>query len=246
MSAWSRAAAGPAQALTEAVGAEFRCDGTWFPGVNVFPNDASGAIASEGAPPLAGSAIDFIADALGFADIAWDAAQISVCYPGYPRQGPEETDAAFRYRTNRDAAHVDGLLREPPSRRRRLGETHGFILGMPLAGVDDPGASPLVVWEGSHEIMRDAFKAAFDGVAPAQWGEVDITETYQETRKRCFDVCPRVAVSAPVGGAYVLHRLSLHGVAPWTADAGAPPRTIAYFRPDGLPGADPSWWLENP
>ncbi|MEL7174696.1 MAG: hypothetical protein AAFN05_17235 [Pseudomonadota bacterium] len=183
----------------------------------------------------------FVVEVLNLPDMALDAAQISVCYPGYPRQGTEETEAAFRFRRDRDAAHVDGLIRQPPARRRWLGETHGFVLGIPL-GDTAPGAAPLVVWEGSHEIMRDAFQARFAGIPPEAWAAEDITECYTEARRTCFEGCPRVEVSAALGGAYLVHRLALHGVAPWSGPE-TEPRAIAYFRPDPFPGVPPDWWL---
>ncbi len=71
-----------------------------------------------------------------------------------------ESPAKTRYRRERDAAHVDGLLPEGEERRRHLREHHGFILGLPMVEFDRE-ASPFVVWEGSHEIMRDIFAARF-------------------------------------------------------------------------------------
>ena len=233
-----------AERLAADPGGEWRCGGTWFPGVNILPNDASGALA--GGPPLGGAAVEFVRERLGPSGFAWDAGQLSICAPGYPRPGAGESAAAARFRRDRDAAHVDGLLREPPSTARRLGETHGFVLGLPLWGVAAAGASPMVVWEGSHEVMRAAFRAAFAGVAPERWGGVDLAEIYQQARRRCFETLRRVEVTAPVGGAYVIHRLALHGVAPWTAADGAPQRAVAYFRPDPFPGASPEWWLDQP
>ena len=106
---------------------------TWFAGVNVLPNDTTGAV--PGGPPLAGAAVDFIRDRLGVRDYAWDRAQVSVCYPGYPQPMPGESDAVFRFRRDRDAAHVDGLLKEGPERRRFLREHHAFILGIPMAEI---------------------------------------------------------------------------------------------------------------
>ena len=52
-------------------------------------------------------------------------------------------------------------------------------------------------------------------------------------RRRIFAECPRVAVIARPGEAYAIHRLALHGVAPWQEEAPAGPdgRMIAYFRP---------------
>ncbi len=220
-----------------------RCGGTWFAGVGVLGNAPDGAVADSG--PLRGQAVDFIHAALGFDDIAWDAGQLSVCYPGYPQPWAAESEAAYRFRLRRDAAHLDGLLPVGPDRRRMLREHHGFILGIPLAETD-PGAAPLVVWEGSHEVIRAAFRAAFAGVAPETWRDTDVTEVYQATRRRIFETCPRVPVHARPGEAYVVHRLALHGVAPWAAGATASPegRMIAYFRPE--PSWGPADWLESP
>jgi len=227
----------------EAIRAWLRCGGTWFAGVNLFPNDASGAVPEHGVPPLRGGVIDFVAAHLGLSGFAWDAGQISACYPGYPRPSEGESEAAFRYRLNRDAAHLDGLTRDA-GRRRRLGETHGFILGLPLVEAD-PEAAPFVVWEGSHEHMRAALRARFAGIAPEDWGREDITEAYTAARREAFARFERVAIHARPGEAYLVHRLALHGVAPWTAPDG-PARVIAYFRPDPYPGAAPDWWLERP
>lgn len=220
-----------------------RCGGTWFAGVNILPNGPDGSVAEVGAPPLAGAPIDFAADTLGLSGFAWDHAQVSVCLPGYPQPWQGETDAAFRFRRDRDAAHVDGLLRRDPGRRRSLGEVHGLILGLPL-NTADPGAAPMVVYEGSHEIMRAAFRDRFSGIAPQDWAGEDITDAYTAARRACFETCPRVPVHVAPGQAYIVHRLALHGVAPWAA--GNDPRMIAYFRPDPFPGALPEWWLNRP
>jgi len=105
------------------VEAWLRCGGTWFAGVNALPNDAAGAV--PGGPALRGEVVDFIEARFGAQ--LWDCAQLSVIYPGYPREMPGETPAAFRFRRDRDAAHVDGLLPEGPDRRRYLREAHGFV-----------------------------------------------------------------------------------------------------------------------
>jgi len=212
-----------------------RCGGTWFAGVNALPNDAQGAV--PGGPPLQGAVVEFLQARFG--PQLWDRAQVSVMYPGYPREMQGESAAAFRFRRDRDAAHVDGLLPEGPQRRRHLREAHGFVLGLPLNRTSSE-ASPMVVWEGSHHLMRDAFAAALAGVAPADWGEVDLTDVYQATRRACFERCPRVVVHAQPGEAYLIHRLALHGVAPWGAEAEDALRMIAYFRPE-LP--DIADWL---
>jgi hypothetical protein len=220
-----------------------RCGGTWFVGVNVFPNDTAGAVPEAGVPPLAGSPIRFIAEALGFTNIAWDRAQISVCFPGYPQPSEAESEAAFRFRLDHDAAHVDGLRRFD-ARRRRLGEAHGFILGLPLTDAPDD-AAPFVVWEGSHEIMRRALRTRLAGIPTERWADEDLTDAYVAARQECFEACPRVRVLARPGEAYVVHRLALHGVAPWASEAKGE-RAIAYFRPDPLAGTARDWWLELP
>lgn len=219
-----------------------RCGGTWFAGVNVLPNDPSGAV--DGGPSLAGAAIDFIKSELGLSDVDWDRAQVSVCYPGYPQPMEEESETAFRYRRDRDAAHLDGLLREGPDRRRFLREHHGFILGIPMVTAGE-GASPFVVWEGSHEIVRSTFQEVFRDEDPRTWARIDLTEVYRALRRQIFDRCARVSVPARPGEAYVVHRLALHGVAPWAANAqaAADGRMVVYFRPET---GGPRTWLTAP
>lgn len=156
--------------------------------------------------------------------------QVSIVYPGYPRPRHGEGEAAFRYRARRDGAHVDGVKMFSDSRRRRVDEPHAWVLGLPLndAGVE---AAPLVVWEGSHDIMRRAFATAFEGQPPNLWSETDVTEAYTAARKTVFETCKRVTVHARPGEAYLMHRLALHGVAPWAAAPNSEGRMIAYFRP---------------
>ncbi|MEM9146470.1 MAG: hypothetical protein AAGC57_09745 [Pseudomonadota bacterium] len=243
--AWVAAAAPLAAEIAadaEARAAWLRCGGTWFAGVNILPNGADGAVPGR-VPPLAGRATRFVAEELGLRDVSWDRAQISVCYPGYPQPGEEESAAAFRFRRDRDAAHVDGLLRDD-QRRRQLGERHAFVLGLPLS--ETPvDAAPLVVWDGSHELVRDAFFARLAGIPSERWGEEDVTDIYTETRRQIFETCPRVVVTARPGEAYIVHRLALHGVAPWQAPPG-PPRVIAYFRPEPPARYPRDWWLAAP
>ncbi|MCP4769462.1 MAG: hypothetical protein GY875_24800, partial [Gammaproteobacteria bacterium] len=129
-------------------------------------------------------------------------------------------------------------------RRRHLREHHGFILGIPMVEFD-AGASPFVAWEGSHEIMRALFADRFAGIAPAQWGEEDITAVYHAARERAFASCERVEVHARPGQAFLVHRLLLHGMAPWRNGARAGPdgRMICYFRPDPFGSCE---WLHHP
>lgn len=223
-----------------------RYRGTWFAGVNALPNGGDGAV--PGGPPLAGDVVDYIAGALGHIagrnGFAWDRAQVSVCYPGYPQPMEGESDGLHRFRRNRDAAHVDGLLREGPERRRFLRERHAFILGVPMASFD-PGASPFVIWRGSHELMRRAFRERFAGIPPAAWAGEDVTDAYHAARREAFETCERVPVHARPGEAYLVHRLALHGMAKWEdgATAGPDGRMIAYFRPEAGTPAD---WLDAP
>ncbi|HEU4619880.1 MAG TPA: hypothetical protein VFV10_17710 [Gammaproteobacteria bacterium] len=219
-----------------------RCGGTWFIGVNLLPNDAAGAVPNADVPPLRGAPVEFIANALEL-PVMLDPGQVSVCFPGYPQPSPDEPESTFRFRRDHDAAHVDGLKRFD-GRRRRPGDRHGFILGVPLSKAP-ADAAPLVVWEGSHEVMRRALRVRLENVPPERWADEDVTEVYQAARRECFETCRRVAVHAEPGEAYLIHRLALHGIAPWTAPR-AGERTIVYFRPNPFPDAPPGWWLERP
>lgn len=229
---WLEAVRGPALATRAdpAFADWLRCGGTWFVGVNALANDGMGALAGSG--PLAGAAADFIRDALGFRG-AFDRAQVSIVYPGYPRPNAGESAASFAFRRDRDAAHVDGLHPVGPERRRMATEYQGFLLGIPLTETG-PGAAPLVVWDGSHRIMAEMFRTSLAGHAPETWPGIDLTDAYAEARRRVFATCPRRVLHAAPGEAYVLHRFALHGVAPWQDGAMAAPegRAILYFRPD--------------
>lgn len=208
----------------------------------MLENDGSGALA-DGCP-IAGDAVDFVIDTLGLPDSGWDAAQISVIYPGYPKPADGESEAAFRFRVRRDAAHVDGLIPRGEGRARHLCEHHRFILGIPL-GPATVDTSPFVVWEGSHRVMRASFAAALGSRPAAEWDQVDLTQIYHAARRRVFESCRRVALWGQPGEAYLVHRLSLHGVAPWRerSDDYARGRSVCYFRP---PFDDPASWLSAP
>ncbi|MFT4961387.1 MAG: hypothetical protein ACI92Z_002477 [Paracoccaceae bacterium] len=218
-----------------------QCEGTWFVGVEALANDPVGQVA--GSKSLCGPAIAFIKTYIG-ALPPLHRAQLSVISPGYPRPRAGESDAAFGYRQRRDAAHIDGLLATGPDRRRKIREPHSFILGVPLTNAS-ADAAPLVVWQGSHHIMRAAFTKALADHDPATWPDVDITEAYITARRMIFETCPRVTLPAQPGEATLLHRLSLHGVAPWsdTATADKDGRMIAYYRPQMKNVTD---WLARP
>lgn len=215
---------------------------TWFAGVNVLPNDADGAV--PGGPPVSGRAVNFIRDQLGHHDLAWDRAQVSVCHPGYPQPMVGESDAVFAFRRDRDAAHIDGLLKDGQDRRRHLREHHAFILGIPISQ-HDKGAAPFTIWEGSHHRIGRWLRNRLEGLPPASWGDVDLTEDYQAVRREIFQSCPRVAIVARPGEAYLVHRHALHGMARWDDEATAEPggRIIVYFRPHQT---DLRAWLAAP
>ncbi len=199
---------------------------TWFVGVDALPNESDGSI--DGVP-LCGAWDDLVQ----LPDM-WHPAQVSIVYPGYPGKDDTESDAAHRFRRDRDAAHLDGLLPEGQDKRRHLREPHGFILGLPLNNVS---SSPLVVWPESHRIIKAAFAKAFAGIPADKYGDVDVTEIYQAARRRVFESCDRVEVVARPGETTLMHRHLIHGVAPW--QGGSTPRTIAYFRPM----IDPANWV---
>lgn len=196
---------------------------TWFVGVDVLPNDPDGSM--RGVPfPRTGDGFPVFAG-------PWHRAQLSVMYPGYPGRDPDESEAAHRFRRDRDGAHLDGLLAEGDGKRRHLREPHAFILGLPLTDMTVQSA-PFVVWEGSQFVIARAFAAAFAGLAPSDWGGVDVTEVYRAARREVFATCARVVITARPGEAILCHRQAIHGVAPW-GDAPGPEggRMIAWFRP---------------
>lgn len=219
-----------------------RCQGTWFVGVNVLPNREDGSI-GEG-PVLQGNVVDFVRQTIGCDKLAWDPAQVSVVYPGYPKPRESESEKAFDFRRRRDAAHVDGLLPEGPLRRRHLREYHSFILGVPMVEYD-ASASPCVVWEGSHELVRSAMLERFTGLDADRWCDEDITEAYHAVRNQIFKQCHRIELVAKPGEAYLLHRLALHGISPWLAgtEAAGDGRMICYFRPQFAAAWE---WLSKP
>ena len=215
-----------------------RCGDTWFVGVNILDNDQQGRV-SDG-PILSGEIIKFIKKEI-LPGVNWDRGQLSIMYKGYPKITPGETVASFKFRLNRDAAHIDGLLPIGPDRHRMLREPHAFVLGVPL-NVTDQNASPMVVWEESNIIIREYFVNLLSKYDVDEWGRTDLTQCYQEARRICFEKCERVIVHAVPGEADLVHRLTLHGVAPWTAkhSVTGEGRMICYFRP---PLKDVSQWL---
>jgi hypothetical protein len=222
IAAWAAAALPVAQAALAASAEPWRCGGTWFVGVDALPNGPEGQVGGVAFPWAA----------LPLAPQPLHRAQLSVVRPGYPQPWQGEDAAAFGFRLRRDAAHLDGLLPVGPDKRRMVQEPHAWILGLPLNECS-AGASALVVWEDSHRLMQAALAAALAPHPPDTWGAVDVTEAYKAARAEVFRHCRRVELPARPGEATVLHRLTIHGVAPWAEGAEAPPegRIIAYFRP---------------
>lgn len=220
LAAWADAARGPAAAAVDA-STDWRCGGTWCVGLDALDNDADGRV---GGVSLPWQVLDLTPQPL-------HRAQVSTTRPGYPQPSEAESEAAYRFRLNRDSAHLDGLLPLGVAKRRYVKEPHGWILGLPL-NIADAGAAPLVVWEGSHLVMRAALRRAFAGQG-GDWAEVDITDAYQAARAEVFRACRRVELPGRPGEAVVLDRHLIHGVAPWAggAQADAPGRMVAYFRP---------------
>jgi hypothetical protein len=219
---WAAAAHSEAIAILrdpERSAGQFRHRGTWFVGVDILPNQPDGSIRGV---PLAGRWADHV-------DLpaSWHPAQLSVVFPGYPARDPEESEGQHRFRRDRFAAHVDGLLPVGPERRRFLREPHAFILGLPLT---DTRAAPLMVYPGSHRRIAEAFRALRAMPDP---GAIDVTDIYTATRREIFREIEPVAVNFEPGQAILMHRHLLHGVAPWNDDVAAPRegRMIAYFRP---------------
>ncbi|MCP4875206.1 MAG: hypothetical protein GY896_06985 [Gammaproteobacteria bacterium] len=76
----------------------------------------------------------------------------------------------------------------------------------------DVHAAPFVLWQGSHEIMREYFATVFTGMPVEQWGEQDTTAIYHAARERVFSDCERVEIHARPGEAFLAHRLVLAGL----------------------------------
>lgn len=227
VAAWAKAA----RPLAEAIAGDpvqqtrhLRHAKTWFVGVDALPNTPDGEI---GGVALAGPWQDHVPD------LKLHRGQVSIIYPGYPAPDPDQSEAQHRYRRDRHAAHVDGLLPEGTERRRFAREYHAYILGLPLNPV---AVAPTVVWPGSHHIMRRALAGA---IGRAEIGTVDVTQAYHNARKEVFATGPPVPLIAQPGQAFVIHRLALHGTASWEGPPG-PGRMVAFFRPEF---EDPRDWL---
>ena len=208
---------------------QLRCGDTWFVGVNFLENNWSGTI---GNVAFNGGAVKAILQRYKELFDEWDKAQVSICFQGYPKKNESETEASFNYRKTHFGAHVDGILPVGKPKRRYAKEHHSFIFGVPLVHYND-SAAPIVVWEGSHHIIRNFLVKKLSSTPSNLWEHEDITKIYNEARREVFLKCKQKQIVVPVGGSYLLHRLALHGVLPWgeKGDSDKEGRMIAYFRP---------------
>jgi hypothetical protein len=224
---WARAARDIAQRIAEDPSEQarhLRHGKTWFSGVDVLPNEPDGSVAGV---PLVGPWQEFVPD------LRQHAGQLSIVYPGYPKRDPDQSEANHRYRMDRMAAHVDGLLPIGPERRRFAREYHAYVLGLPLNHV---ASAPTVVWQGSHVIMQ---RALVQAIADRSVADVDVTDAYHAARREVFERCTPVPIIAAPGQSFLIHRFALHGTGPWQGPVG-PGRMIAFFRPEY---DDPRKWL---
>lgn len=209
--------------------ANLRHGETWFVGVDILANDGAGRV--EGVP-WPRQWID-ATPSVG----PLHRAQVSIIYPGYPKQDPGQSDANHRYRLERGAAHVDGLLPVGPERRRFAAEFHAYILGIHLNAC---ASSPTLIWPGSHHVIRRALVDTIGNQAPEQ---VDLTEAYHVARREVFDTIRPMALTGPPGAAFLLHRFMLHGTAAWEGPEQTEGRMTAFFRPEFQSAKD---WISVP
>ncbi len=218
----------------------FRHGDTWFVGVNVLPNDRYGRLSNG--PRLTGTAVNFIEKVITKKSLNLDRAQISVCYPEYPLPSSDESDSAFAYRLRRDAAHVDGIMRQ--GEHRYLVERHDYIFALPVTQFSHD-AAPFVVWKGSHKIIQAALSNFLAGFPVAQWNTVPVNDVYNEARKKVFADCQRIELALKPGQSFVGHRHILHGTASWGSSASSGPdgRMLCFFRPESF--SIKQWVLVN-
>ncbi|MFK7877998.1 MAG: hypothetical protein AB8B71_19865 [Paracoccaceae bacterium] len=195
-----------------------RHGGTWFVGVDALPSAGDGAIS--------GVALKGPWDPYVPLNTALHPAQLSIMYPGYPKQDLDQSDANHRYRVSRCGAHMDGLLPVGPDKRRQAMEFHAYILGIQIS---DCAFAPTVYWPGSHHILQTALRRVLDGRDPKG---VDVTDAYHMARRQVFATCDPVALPLAFGASFLLHRFALHGTAPWGKAASEGARMTAFFRPE--------------
>ncbi len=232
---------------------DFKSGFTWFAGVNFLANGPSGGV--DGVP-FSLKLWSELSTKFGSGIKYWDAGQVSICWRGYPKKDPLETEKSFKYRLNRFASHVDGLIPLGTKKRRFVNEFHAFILGIPIVN-NRLDSAPLVVWEGSHVIFRNMFGKVFLNIPETEFCDMDLTEIYQQYRRKVFLTCRPKQVVPANNQLYILDRHLLHGVTPWKLDNdlakwhyegqfGVNPlqgRIVVYFRPSYKDPID--WILKN-
>lgn len=229
--AWAAAARAEAEATLKTMPADqWRSGGTWAVGRDLLTNRPTGQL--SGGETLPDGWRRLTAELAGLQGLVLHAAQVSTVLRGYPRPSPGEGAAAFRFRRDRAAAHLDGLVPTGPGRVRRLAEPHAIVFGIGLS--PGPGAAgALTVWRGSHRILGPALRDALAGLSDGDIPTRGLSGPYQAARRRALQACDRVALPLNPGEGVILHRHSLHGIAPWPARVPGPAlgRQVAYFRP---------------
>tara|TARA_B100001057_G_scaffold375264_1_gene380039 strand:- start:276 stop:1109 length:834 start_codon:yes stop_codon:yes gene_type:complete len=227
-----------------------RCGSTWFVGTNFLDNSSNGSI---GAKLMSKKIFGNILKKFGSNIKYWDKGQVSICWPGYPKKDAKETEKSFNFRIKRFASHIDGIIPFGSKKRRFAKEFHAFILGFPIQN-NCLECAPLVVWEGSHKIFRNFFKEIYEGVTSNKISSIDITELYNECRKKVFTNCEVKKIIPQFNQPYLLDRHILHGIHNWkeknniklntknnrSLNSISDGRVIIYFRPVFF---DPLDWI---
>tara|TARA_B100000902_G_scaffold171834_1_gene166099 strand:+ start:425 stop:1258 length:834 start_codon:yes stop_codon:yes gene_type:complete len=189
----------------------FRCGSTWFVGTNFLDNSSNGNI---GAKLMSKKIFNNILKKFGPNIKYWDKGQVSICWPGYPKKDEKETEQSFNFRIKRFASHIDGIIPFGSRKRRFAKEFHAFILGFPIQN-NCLDCAPLVLWEGSHKIFRKFFKEIYEGITSNKISSIDITELYNEYRKKVFTNCEVKKIVPQFNQPFLLDRHILHGIHKW-------------------------------
>ena len=220
---------------------DLRCGSTWFVGANFLDNSSNGNI---GTKSMSKFFFSNISKKFGPNIKYWDKAQVSICWPGYPKKDAKETKKSYDFRIKRFASHIDGIIPFGSKKRRFAKEFHAFILGFPLHN-NCLDCAPLVLWEGSHKIFRNFFKEIYEGISFNKISNIDITELYNECRKKVFKNCEVKKIIPQFKQPYLLDRHVLHGIDEWREKKNvkcspknhrllnslSDGRIIVYFRP---------------
>ena len=220
---------------------QLRSGQTWFVGMNFLKNTSDGSLGKISFDQVLLSQIE---QKFGVSVDYWDRGQVSINWEGYPKKDIFETDLSYRYRLKYFASHVDGLIPVGVKKRRYLKEPHAFVLGLPVLN-NFIHSAPLVVWEGSHLIIRSMFNSIFREVEDTELENIDVTDFYKDARRQIFSSCTPRRIFSTDFQPYILDRHLLHGVAPWISSKKSQTNTdwksvkldpldgriIIYFRP---------------